>query len=81
MACLLCAGILWLDLALGVPFNPMVALLCCCGFILMGSATSGIPIGALVATSPFKIFNLFCVGSYEDDTRDANEDEEVLGKL
>lgn len=47
----------------------------------MGLAATGIPTGAPVTASPFKISAYFCTGSYEDDARDANGDGEVLGKL
>ena len=46
-----------------------------------GSAATGIPIGALVVASPLQISAYFCAGGYEDDTKDAYGDGEVIGKL
>lgn len=47
----------------------------------MGSVPIGIPTGAHVAASPFKISAYLCTRSSKDDAIDANGDGEVLGKL
>ena len=63
------------------PSILWLQLFCYCGLILMGSTAIGIPTGAHVVASHFKISAYFCIGSYEDDARDADGDGEVLGKL
>lgn len=80
--CLPCAGFLWLDLSFRCLLqSSWLHFFYCCSLILMGSAATGIPIGAPIAASPFEILAYFCVGSYEDDARDADGHGEILGKL
>lgn len=52
---------------------------CCWCWILMESATTGIPTGAPLATSPFETSTYFCAWSCEDDVRDVDRDWEVMG--
>ena len=47
----------------------------------MGSTATGIPIGALVVASTFKILASFYAWSCEDDSTDVDRYGEVIGRL
>jgi len=47
----------------------------------MGSIAIGIPIGALLATSPLETSAFFYAWSFDEDAIDVYRDREVIGRL
>lgn len=59
----------------------MCAFSCYWCWVLIGSAATGIPTGALIVVSPLETLASFGAWRFEEDSIDVDRDGEVIGRL